>query len=118
MATHDTIRSLAAEEFSVSAEGTDVELTERVSGRLFKLSSWGLGVVPLAASGARATGAEAVAALKVTGIVEGTDIECASEALPFPLTSEAFWQACDRVSEALTDAKAEWDAQGDDDGLI
>lgn len=93
---------------------TQVTVAEVCSHRLYRHSPRGLGLAPLNAAGQRASGDDPVWSLKITGIVEGTDIEASSEPLHWPLSAEQFWAACERVNASLDDAEAEWDAQGDD----
>lgn len=95
-------------------EPNQVKVTERCGGRLFKHSPHGLGLMPLGIDGQRVTGTAPVWGLKVTGIVEGTDIEHVSAPLMFPFDAARFWQVCEQAGEALDDAAAEWEAQGDD----
>lgn len=97
------------------ARPTQRAFVELLSHRLFRASPRGLGIAALDRAGNFLRGEdhhEPVWGIAVTGIVEGTDIE-ASEKLMFPLTAEQFWNVAQRVNDALDEAEAEWEVQGD-----
>jgi hypothetical protein len=92
----------------------DLNVVDRCSDRLFKNSRHGLGIQAVGMDGKRVTTTDRVCwGIKVTGIVEGTDIESTSIPLMFPFEGDDFWKMCTLVSWQLDDAEAEWYAQGE-----
>jgi hypothetical protein len=105
-----------AGEFGIQPEarGTQRELLDLLSHKLYKYTDWGLGLSPLTNDGKyyHEESNPRIFGVAVNGIAEGTDIEVDSK-LMFPFTSGDFWNTTEAVSERLEDANAEWEAEGD-----
>ena len=112
---YHNIFEFALDVFGVARDQLDqVQQAERASSKLFRHSPRGLGICPLGHNGKRVSMPNTfVWGIKVTGIVEGTDIEASGAALMFPFDQPQFWESCEAVSAELDDAEAEWNAQGE-----
>lgn len=95
----------------------DLAILAAVGRQLYKDTAHGLGLAPIDAQGhiLRNPDPDATfAGVVMTGIVEGTDIEGTSDPLLFPFAMTTFHRYCARLQDYLDEAKAEWDAQGDE----
>ena len=112
MGAFHNINEVACGLFGIERGDKDqLAVTDRCGQKLFRRTAAGLGLAPIRHM--TTSTPNVVWGVKILGMVEGTDIE-ASDTLMFPFDGHSFWLACERVSDELVSAKAEWDAQGEE----
>ncbi len=93
---------------------TQEHILALIAKAVYKSTVYGVNVYQYPADESDNLDREVIRALKIGGIVEGTDIEISSSMLAFPFSAGSFWDAVQAMEDLLADAEAQWHAQGEE----